>query len=75
VALNKVYRYIKLPSWCKTAERETLLEHMQYLTHEKNKYKRLYDKKLREIRKLKEEIKRMEVASDIIGESFLDMDK
>jgi hypothetical protein len=54
--LNKVYRDTKLPSWCKTADRETLLEHMQYLTHEKDKFKRLYDKKLREIRKLKKEL-------------------
>jgi hypothetical protein len=56
MTLNKAYRSAKLPSWCNTAERERLIEHMQYLTHEKDKFTRLYNKKLREIRKLKKEL-------------------
>lgn len=53
--MSKVYGKVELPAWMNTTDKNRLLDHIKYLTHERDKYKKLYDKKLRELRKLKKE--------------------
>lgn len=42
--MRKPYSEIELPSWVKTATKEQLIDHIKYLTHTKDIYKRQLSK-------------------------------
>lgn len=51
--MRKPYDDVKLPSWVLNGNKDRLIDHIKYLTHENDKHKRLYRKKLREVRELR----------------------
>lgn len=51
--MRKPYEDVKLPEWIANGSKERLIDHIKYLTHENDKHKRLYRKKLREVRILR----------------------